>query len=101
MDKKLKLFFSYGHDKNGTIVERLKNDLEKRGHEVWIDTREIKPLTTSWRRKIQEGVMNAANVIAFLSKHSTREESVCKDELRIAVCVKGATIKTVLLELNQ
>lgn len=98
MDKKLKLFFSYGHDKNGTIVERLKNDLEKRGHEVWIDTREIKPLTTSWRRKIQEGVMNAANVIAFLSKHSTREESVCKDELRIAVCVKGATIKTVLLE---
>ena len=38
----LDLFFSYGHDKNRVLVERIKQDLEKRGHRVWIDTSEIK-----------------------------------------------------------
>ena len=42
--------------------------------------------------------MKSANVIAFLSEHSTRNPGVCLDELKIAVCVKGANIKTVLLE---
>lgn len=96
-DKKLKLFFSYGHDRNRPIVERIKRDLKKRGHDVWIDTSEI-VATDSWRRDIFNGVMNSASVIAFLSEYSTRPTSVCLDELKIAVCVKGADIKTILLE---
>lgn len=93
----LDLFFSYGHDKNRTLVEKIKADLEKRGHRVWIDTNEIKA-GDHWRADILDGVMKSANVIAFLSEHSTRNPGVCLDELKIAVCVKGANVKTVLLE---
>ena len=32
-----KIFFSYGHDDNRWLVDKFKTDLEKRGHEVWID----------------------------------------------------------------
>lgn len=93
----LDLFFSYGHDKNRVLVERIKQNLEKRGHRVWIDTNEIKA-GDHWRNDILNGVMKSANVIAFLSEHSTRNPGVCLDELKIAVCVKGANVKTVLLE---
>lgn len=93
----LELFFSYGHDKNRLLVERIKRDLEKRGHHVWIDTSEIKA-GDHWRNNILNGVLNASSVIAFLSEHSTRNPGVCLDELKIAVCVRGANIKTVLLE---
>lgn len=93
----LDLFFSYGHDKNRVLVERIKRDLEQRGHRVWIDTNEIKA-GDYWRKDILNGVMKSANVIAFLSEHSTRNPGVCLDELKIAVCVKGASVKTVLLE---
>lgn len=93
----LELFFSYGHDKNRLLVERIKQDMEKRGHHVWIDTNEIK-VGDHWRDDILNGVLNASRVIAFLSEHSTRNPGVCLDELKIAVCVKGAAVKTVLLE---
>ena len=93
----LDLFFSYGHDKNRVLVERIKQDFEKRGHRVWIDTSEIK-VGDHWRKDILNGVMKSSNVIAFLSEHSTRNPGVCLDELKIAICIKGANIKTVLLE---
>ncbi len=66
----LELFFSYGHGKNRPLVERIKGDLEKRGHHIWIDTSEIKA-GDHWRDNILNGVLNAAGVIAFLSEHST------------------------------
>lgn len=96
-DGHLELFFSYGHDRNRLLVERIKRDMEKRGHHVWIDTSEIKA-GDYWRDDILNGILNASSVIAFLSEHSTRNPGVCLDELKIAVCVKGADIKTVLLE---
>lgn len=96
-DGGLELFFSYGHDRNRLLVERIKRDLEKQGHHVWIDTSEIKA-GDNWRDGILNGVLNASSVIAFLSEYSTRNPGVCLDELKIAVCVKGADIKTVLLE---
>lgn len=89
-DGGLELFFSYGHDRNRLLVERIKRDLEKRGHHVWIDTSEIKA-GDNWRDGILNGVLNASSVIAFLSEHSTRNPGVCLDELKIAVCVKGQT----------
>ena len=96
-DGGLELFFSYGHDRNRRLVERIKSDLEKRGHHVWIDKNEIK-VGDHWRDSILNGILNASSVIAFLSEHSTRNPGVCLDELKIAVCVRGANIKTVLLE---
>ncbi len=93
----LQLFFSYGHDSNRDLVERIKDDLERRGHHVWIDTSRIKP-GDNWRKDILNGVLNSSKIIAFLSSYSTRKPCVCIDELKIAVCVKGASVKTVLLE---
>ena len=91
------IFFSYGHDRNRQIVERIKQDLEKRGHHVWIDESEIKA-GDYWRESILNGILKSSRIIAFLSEHSTRNPGVCLDELKIAVCVKGADVKTVLLE---
>ena len=50
----LELFFSYGHDRNRLLVERIRRDLEKRGHHVWIDTSEIKA-GDHWRDDILNG----------------------------------------------
>ena len=37
MRQNMKIFFSYPHDTNAPLVERIKSDLEARGHEVWFD----------------------------------------------------------------
>ncbi len=93
----MRLFFSYGHDKNKELVEKIKAYLENRGHSIWIDESEIKA-GENWRRKIFDGVRGSDGVIAFLSKHSVRNPGVCRDELRIALCVRSAQIKSILTE---
>lgn len=91
------IFFSYAHDENEWLVQKLKGDIEQRGHKVWIDRSEIKS-GDDWRQSITEGLLSSSGVIAFLSKHSVRIPGVCLDELRIALSVKNGNIKTVLLE---
>lgn len=91
------IFFSYAHDENEWLVQKLKGDIEQRGHKVWIDRSEIKS-GDDWRQSITEGILSSSGVIAFLSKHSVRIPGVCLDELRIALSVKNGNIKTVLLE---
>ncbi len=93
----LHLFFSYGHDQNKPLVMKIKEHLEKRGHTVWIDQSAIR-FGDDWRRRITDGILNSNSVVAFMSQHSVRDPGVCLDELRIALCVKGAQIKTILTE---
>ena len=95
----MKLFFSYGHDENKAIVTRIKEDLEKRHHEVAIDESLIKG-GDDWRRAITSAITQSELMVAFASKHSVREPGVCLDELMIAVSVKGAQVQTILLESN-
>ena len=52
----MKLFFSYGHDKNEEIVLRLMHDIEQRNHSVWIDKSKIKS-GDDWRRSITSGIL--------------------------------------------
>ena len=47
----LRIFLSYGHDANEELVERIKADLEQRGHNVWFVRSEIK-FRDDWRREI-------------------------------------------------
>ena len=96
-DNVMRLFFSYGHDKNSVLVDMIKEELEKRGHQVWIDKSEIRS-GNDWREKITKGILDSDRVISFMSRHSVRRPGVCLDELRIALCVRGADIRTVLLE---
>lgn len=95
----MKLFFSYGHDKNEEIVLRLKHDIEQRNHSVWIDKSKIKS-GDDWRRSITSGILDSEFMMSFASAHSVRQPGVCLDELMIAVSVKGAQVQTVLLEAD-
>jgi hypothetical protein len=76
----LRIFLSYGHDSSEELVRRIKNDLEKRGHNVWFDKSEIKA-GDDWRRSITDGIADSHRVLSFLSKHSTRDPGVCLDGL--------------------
>jgi hypothetical protein len=95
--KKLRIFLSYGHDHNEELVRMIKTDLEKRGHDVWFDKNEIK-FGDEWRRSITDGILGSNRVLSFLSKHSTRDPGVCRDEIAIAIGVKGGNIQTILVE---
>ena len=98
--KKLRIFLSYGHDNNEELVRRIKTDLENRGHDVWFDKTEIK-FGDEWRRSITDGILSSNRVLSFLSKHSTRDPGVCRDEIAIAIGVKGGNIQTILVESEQ
>jgi len=93
----MRIFLSYGHDRNEELVHRIKADLEKRGHDVWFDKSEIKGCH-DWRRSITEGIVDSHRVLCFLSKYSTRDPGVCLDEIAIAIGVKGGNIQTILVE---
>ena len=96
----LRIFLGYGHDANEELVRRIKADLEKRGHHVWFDKNEIK-FGDEWRRSITDGILQSHRVLSFLSKHSTRDPGVCRDEIAIAIGVKGGNIQTILVESEQ
>ena len=93
----MRVFISYGHDPNAPLVERIRRDLDAAGHETWIDTSEIKA-GEDWRRRIVDGIKGSGWVLAFLSKHSTRDPGVCLDEMAIALHEKAGAIATVLVE---
>lgn len=98
--EKLRIFLSYGHDHNEELVRLIKTDLEKRGHDVWFDKNEIK-FGDEWRQSITDGILGSNRVLSFLSKHSTRDPGVCRDEIAIATGVKGGNIQTILVEAEQ
>jgi tetratricopeptide (TPR) repeat protein len=93
----MKIFFSYPHDGNAKFVDRLKVDLEARGHEVWFDASEIRA-GDDWRNAITRGILESQQVVAFLSKWSVRDPGVCLNEIAIALADKGEALVTVLVE---
>jgi hypothetical protein len=93
----MKVFLSYGHDRNTELVQRIRADLERAGHEVWIDTARIKG-GDDWRRTILDGLRDSNWTLSFLSAHSVRDPGVCLDEIGIALGVKGGALATVLVE---
>lgn len=95
--KQQRIFLSYGHDKNSVVVEKLKQELECRGYSVWMDQKDIHH-GQDWREEITKGLLESDKVISFMSRHTVRDKGVCLDELKIALCVKGTDLRTVLLE---
>ena len=94
----MNIFFSYPRDANVPLVERVKADLELRGHAVWFDSDQIR-YGTVWRDKITRGILGSDRVVAFLSKHAVRDPGVCLNEIAIALAEKGdEAVVTVLVE---
>jgi tetratricopeptide (TPR) repeat protein/ribosomal protein S27E len=90
------IFFSYGHDDNRELVQLFKDDLEKRGHQIWFDEKDIGGWD-DWKGKITRGIDSSQLAIAFMSKHSIRDPGVCRNEIAIAMNRFGA-VYPVLLE---
>ncbi len=109
--KPLKIFISYGHeidalDENGnpypnpnneSVVRKIKEYLESRGHEVWLDREKIKE-GSDWRKAIYNGVEWSDVALICLSRKAMRPNGVCRDEISIALGVRGGNMFPVKLE---
>ena len=90
------VFFSYGHDDNREMVDKLLADLKLNGYRVWIDYKEI-GTWEDWRAEITEGILNSDLAISYLSAHSVRDDGVCLNEIALLLD-SGKKVYPVLLE---
>ena len=79
----LRLFLSYGRADAEELAVRLEADLSLLGFEVWRDRRQIRS-GREWDDQIEAGLRSSQLVVAVLTPHAVREESVCRDELAFA-----------------
>lgn len=91
------VFVSYGHKDASEFVLRLKKDLKDRGiSPVWLDSDRIDE-GQAWTSAIERGIRDSEVVLALMTGHSLREESICQDEVAFAQ-VEGKTIVPVRVE---
>ncbi len=99
------IFLSYAHkserledfDISQDLVWLIKKELEKDGHQVWIDQEGIRG-GTQWRERITDAITTHRHFLAFLSKRSVRQEpNVCLNEVAIAI-KHNRIIQTILTE---
>jgi hypothetical protein len=70
----MRIFVSYSrHD--AAFVTRLVAQLEAEGHELWIDTEDIRG-SEQWRVSIVRGIRNADVVVLVVSRRSVQSEEV-------------------------
>ncbi len=86
-----RIFVSYGHDEHIVFAERLKKDLEARGHEVWFDADRI-IAGDDWESYIDEGLRWASErphngyMVLIMTPHSVRRpDGFCLNELARAM----------------
>jgi TIR domain/AAA ATPase domain len=78
-------FISYGHADASALAVRLRADLQARGvHPVWLDS-EMIGAGGLWTVSIENGIREADVVLAIMSPHSLRADSICHDEVALAV----------------
>lgn len=92
-ENKAELFLAYGRRDAAELVNRLLTGLDKRGHEVWQDTCDIRA-RKEWEEQIAEGLLSTQVVIAPLCPYAVRGatdlisldnvDSVCLDGLAFA-----------------
>jgi len=91
-DSRRKIFFSYGHDRHAALIQRIRDDLQKNGFDIWMDDQGLKT-KDYWSYKIEAAIENATEVIYFITPHSARRpDGYCLKELRYALdCGKEIT----------
>jgi TIR domain len=70
----VRLFVSYSRG-DRAYVTGLVDELERRGHQVWVDTDDIRG-SEPWRRSIAEGIVGAEAVVLVVSPASMASENV-------------------------
>ncbi len=99
-ERRRHIFLSYGHDETAPaaeriapLPERIKRDLEARGHEVWFDSDRLIP-GDSWMPDIEKGLNDAAEdltrgrFVLLMTPHSLRPDGFCLNELAFALDLK-------------
>ncbi len=81
--EKVRVFLSYGRADAEQLAEQLDADLSLLGFDVWRDRRKIRS-GREWDDEIEAGLRTSQLVVAVLTPHAVREESVCRDELAFA-----------------
>lgn len=93
-----KIFISYGHDKYSVVPKRIESSLKNQGHEVFIDL--SLPDTRLFDSELEKKIKWCDIVIFFMTRHSVRETSVCRDELAYARNFEKRVIP-IMLEMCQ
>ncbi len=78
-----KVFISYTKE-DRERAERLADDLERHGVEIWIDSRDLKP-GQNWQHEITKAIRASEYFLAFLSRRSLSRRGYVQKEIRIAL----------------
>lgn len=99
----LRIFISYGRDEYAGVAEKLKGDLEARGHAVWFDKDRLKE-GGDWERYIEEGLnwvasdITTGRVVFIMTPHSTRRpDGYCLNEIAKAVMNNVSVVPIMVL----
>ena len=93
----MKIFFSYGHDEFEKLAQRLKEDLNAEGFEIWIDKDQIKG-TADWEMAIEKGISSSDWLVLLMTEHSVRRpDGVCLDEVSYARYI-GKQIAPIMIQ---
>lgn len=77
-------FISYGHADATELVARLMADLKKHNVDpVWLDS-EMLLGGVRWSTGIEAGIRKADAVLAVMTPHALRHDSICQDEVAFA-----------------
>jgi hypothetical protein len=79
----MRVFISHSH-KDKAEVDKIVSRLESEGHDVWIDSKKLRP-GDNIQRKIQEGLEQADVLIVVVSQNSFRSEAVQAEFSAIAL----------------
>ncbi|MBU3615845.1 tetratricopeptide repeat protein [Polynucleobacter sp. JS-Polo-80-F4] len=101
------IFLSYAHksereedfDLSEDLVWLIKAELERDGHQVWIDHEGIKS-GTQWRERITTAILGHQHFLSFLSRRSVRDPGVCLNEIALAI-QNNKVIQTILTESEE
>jgi len=86
------IFLSYAHksereedfDVSEELVLLIKAELDKDGHQVWIDKEGIRS-GFEWRERITSAILEHTHFLSFLSRRSVRDPGVCLNEIATAL----------------
>lgn len=82
---KQQVFISYGRRDAFEFAQKLALDLEKKAsRKVWLDMKSIES-GDLFEVQIEEGIRSSSIVLAVMTTHSLRDESVCRDEVVFAL----------------
>ncbi len=92
----MRIFLTFGSPER-EICQHLCDALRAAGHDPWFE-QDWSDAGGGWRGRVAEKLRDTDAVVFCVSRHSLRRDSVCREELGIALDVVGGNLHTVLLE---